>query len=594
MTVRAFANPHHRRFSPSTRCGNRRNGPAPVALRLESLETRDLLTGTWTPLANLAPSTTGTMLLLSDGTVMVQGGGVTNTWYRLTPDATGRYVNGTWSERSPMSLQRLYFASNVLPDGRVLVLGGEYSGSQGQTNWTHTAEIYDPAADSWRSAASFPQARFGDDPSAMLPDGRVLAGYLNGPQTYIYDPSANTWTETGDKADNDRSDEETWVKLPDDSILSYDIFNNGHAQRYYPATHQWVATSSVPVALSSSAVQNELGPAFLLPDGRAFFVGATNHTALYDSATNTWSAGPDLPPGMGADDAPGAELSNGHVIFAADHVPESYPTSLFEFDPATNSLSEMTAPDVMGLGTKNAYGNRMLLLPTGGVLFSNGSNQLYVYTPRADPDASWRPMIDQVAANADGTFHLTGRQLNGLSEGTSYGDDAEMSSNFPLVRLTSDSGQVVYATTYNWSSTGVATGNAEVSVSFRLPAGLARGHYKLNVIANGIASAPVQFRVNAVSSTDPTGPRAIAHVLGGTAVDPGSVNEVPASRLSSISAEVIQTMRTEDVPAGERDASPAPAAGGMAQSSHTARDAFFADPVLGDGSFINSRMEELI
>src|SRR5579883_2433981 len=64
-------------------------------LQLELFESRDLLSGVWTQLTNLAPSDTGTstMLLLSDGTVMVQGGGtettVTKTWYRLTPDATG-------------------------------------------------------------------------------------------------------------------------------------------------------------------------------------------------------------------------------------------------------------------------------------------------------------------------------------------------------------------------------------------------------------------------------------------------------------------------------------------------------------------------
>ncbi len=499
MSFISPSNPLRRRlFSwsrPVSPRRKRRAAELPWTLHLEPLEARDLLTGTWTPLVNLAPSTTGTMLLLSDGTVMVQGGGVSNAWYRLTPDAAGSYSDGTWSQRASMSLQRQYFASNVLPDGQVLILGGEYSGSQGQATWTHTAEMYDPATDSWSGAASFPQSRFGDDPSELLPDGRVLAGYLSGPQTYIYDPGSNTWSEAGDKVAGDRSDEETWVKLPDDSILSYDIFNNGHAQRYLPALDQWEDTGPVPVDLSGAAVQNELGPAFLLPDGRAFFIGATNHTALYDPATDTWSAGPDLPDGMGADDAPGAELPNGHIIFAADHVPESYPTSLFDFDPTTDSLSEMAVPDAVGLSGKNAFGNRMLVLPTGEVLFSNGSNQLFVYTPDGSPDPSWQPVIDQVTDNGDGSFLLTGWQLNGISEGASYGDDAEMASNYPLVRLTDDAGSVHYATTYNWSSTGVATGDAEVSVLFQPPAGLAAGHYSLTVVANGIASDPVDFDV---------------------------------------------------------------------------------------------------
>ena len=49
--------------------------------------------GTWTPLKRQAPDFTGTMLLLTDGTVMVQGYSPGNNWMRLTPDATGSYVN---------------------------------------------------------------------------------------------------------------------------------------------------------------------------------------------------------------------------------------------------------------------------------------------------------------------------------------------------------------------------------------------------------------------------------------------------------------------------------------------------------------------
>jgi len=79
----------------------------------------------WTPLTNLAPSDAGTMLLLTDATVMVQGPG--NTWMRLTPDVRGGYILGRWSARASMSIPRLYFASHVLPNGKVWLLGGEYS-----------------------------------------------------------------------------------------------------------------------------------------------------------------------------------------------------------------------------------------------------------------------------------------------------------------------------------------------------------------------------------------------------------------------------------------------------------------------------------
>src|SRR5262249_13178270 len=119
---------------------------------VEELESR--LTpagGTWTALSHLGGG--GTMMLLSDGTVMLQGGGVSASWSRLTPDSTGSYAHGTFSGLASMNLARLYFASNVLRDGRVFVYGGEYSGS-GSQNLTNTGEMYDAVANTWTTIAS--------------------------------------------------------------------------------------------------------------------------------------------------------------------------------------------------------------------------------------------------------------------------------------------------------------------------------------------------------------------------------------------------------------------------------------------------------
>src|SRR4051794_10192096 len=90
----------------------------------------------WSTLAGTAPGGTGLMMLLTDGTVMVKTGNA--AWSRLSPSASGSYVDGTWSALASMSTGRLYFASNVLTDGRVFVLGGEYSGPNMSANWTNT------------------------------------------------------------------------------------------------------------------------------------------------------------------------------------------------------------------------------------------------------------------------------------------------------------------------------------------------------------------------------------------------------------------------------------------------------------------------
>src|SRR5207342_2023664 len=76
---------------------------------------------------------------------------------------------------------------------------------------------------------------------------------------------------------------------------------------------------------------------------------------------------------------------------------------------------------------------------------------------------------------------------------STYGDDWQMNTNYPIVQLTSG-GNVYYARTWGWSCIGcVRTGNDVVTTEFELPAGLPAGTYSLRVIANGIHSDPVDF-----------------------------------------------------------------------------------------------------
>src|SRR5436190_10915498 len=66
----------------------------------ETLEDRQMMTGFWVGLNPVNPSAgppsgTQAVMLLSNGQVMVQAGNdaPTTTWYRLTPNSQGDYVN---------------------------------------------------------------------------------------------------------------------------------------------------------------------------------------------------------------------------------------------------------------------------------------------------------------------------------------------------------------------------------------------------------------------------------------------------------------------------------------------------------------------
>jgi hypothetical protein len=529
----------------------------PRRLAVEALEDRCLMTGTWTPLTNLLPDPVGAsaMMLLSDGTVMIQGGGETfasQNWYKLTPDASGSYINGTFSPRASMGLGRLAFPSNVLPNGKVFVAGGEYSGPSTTQNFTNAAELYDPVADAWTPLPPHPEARFGDDPTVVLPNGKILVGSLLTPNTYLFDPATNTWSFAATKLRGDRSDEETWTLLPDGSVLSYDVFSSANtgistAQRYIPSTNTWVDAGIVPVRLSSSDVGFELGPALLLPDGRVFQVGADGHTALYNPSTNTWTAGPAIPGAQGADDAPGAMLPNGHVMFAVDTPFFNPPTHIFDFDPVANALTDVTPTGTLGaiLAGELSQGELMLALPNGDVLLTTEiSGQLWEFTPDGAPNDAWRPTITSVAPNGGGTFTVTGTQLNGISEGASFGDDAEMSTNFPIVQLTNNAtGQVFYARTFNWTP-GVATGSTPVTAQFTVPANLPQAIYSLRVVASGIASAPVTFdTIQAL------------HVVSTNPVDGGMVSTQPTSFAVTFNEPIVPaTLQASDLTVNGRAA----------------------------------------
>jgi hypothetical protein len=468
----------------------------------------------------------GTMMLLSDGTVMAQSG---EYFMRLSPDAHGSYASGSWGSmaQSMMNTYRLYYGSALLPNGTVFMVGGEYSTLAGTQNLTNLAETYDPLTNTFAMSASYPFGNFGDDPVEVLPNGNVLAGYVFGPQTNIYNPSTNQWSSGPTKYYNDQSDEETWTRLPNGNILTYDIFssiNSGtfEGEVYNPNTNTWSPTTNSatnpPSQLSNPSIGYELGPALVLPDGRVFQVGANGNTAFYDYRTNTWSGGPQIIDGvgqlLGADDAPGAVLPNGQVVFAADHGPTngtfSGPTELFTFDPTSNTITQIPSA-TLPVGLVNdlneaSYVTRMVMLPSGQLAFGDGSSQLWLATLSGSPTpGTSRPVLSGVTYNAGtGQFTVTGNRLTGISEGSSYGDDVANSTNYPIVqlRVPGPGGSDYFGFTTGWTASVSAAGDTTPqSFQFILPDGVPSGTYILTVTANGIASFPMTLFVTAAEQT---------------------------------------------------------------------------------------------
>jgi len=144
---------------------------------------------------------------MTDGTVLAQGGNESDFW-KLTPDNTGSYVNGTWKQVASLPFVPLYFASAVLADGRLVVAGGEYL--NGDFAFTNKSAIYDPLADKWTDITPDKRLRpfIGDSPAAILPDGRFVVGEKFKKTMFALDPKTLAWSELASTNKQDFNAEE--------------------------------------------------------------------------------------------------------------------------------------------------------------------------------------------------------------------------------------------------------------------------------------------------------------------------------------------------------------------------------------------------
>ena len=457
--------------------------------------------GAWTALRNQPNFSPDTALLLTDGTVLEHEYCSPN-WHRLTPDNTGSYTNGTWSAVAsmPTGYGPLYFASAVLPDGRLVVVGGELNMADSCVNdvETNLGAIYDPVANGW-TALNPPTGwtDIGDSPSIVLPSGQFLLGRNESSQLALLDPASLTWTalKGSNKADF-WNGEEGWTLLADGTFLTVDTNDGTQSEIYNPATDSWSLAGSTVANLVTAT---EVGPAVLRPDGTIFAAGASGNTAIYTTATGKWAAGPTFPlyngVQMAVADGPAVLLPGGNVLVGASPFTSAAggtwkpPVQYYEFD-GTN-LNPVSAPP-HAVSDETFY-TRLLPLPSGQVLYSDNYSNIQIYTPSGQANPAWSPAVTSApgAVTPGQTYTATGTQFNGLSQAAAYGDDVQDATNFPIISITNNAtGHVFYCRTHGHSTMAIATGKTPVSTQFDVPGFTEAGPSTLVVIANGIASSP--------------------------------------------------------------------------------------------------------
>jgi hypothetical protein len=222
-------------------------------------------------------------------------------------------------------------------------------------------------------------------------------------------------------------------------------------------------------------------------------VGALGTTAIYTIATNTWSTGPTFPKTNSGEyydaaDGPAALLPDGNVLLPVSPGVFNAPSIFFEFDGS----KLISVPTPKNAPSDPSFVYRLLVLPTGQVMATDGSSDVEIYTPTGSPAQGTVPTISKIKTKLvhGQSYKIAGIGFNGVSQAVAYGDDYQAATNYPIVRITNTkTGHVFYGRTTNPSSMAVANPK-KVTATLAIPSTIETGKSTLEVIANGVPSAP--------------------------------------------------------------------------------------------------------
>jgi hypothetical protein len=290
-----------------------------------------------------------------------------------------------WSPTGSMTTPRIWHDAAMLPDGKVLVAGGQTSLSSSDVNLS-SAEIYDPATGLWTATGSMAAARV-TPTLTLLPNGKVLAaGGFDGSNALcsaeLYDPGKGAWTPTG--AMHECRSSHSAVLLTNGPLSGHVLVAGGtagcggctpnlkSAELYDPQTGQWSLTGSMQIART-------VGPRYsvALSDGSAFVVGGVtccpytwkNSAETFSPQTGTWTiAAGKKTHAQGA----AALMKDGRVLVAGGSVgqqPTNIDTADSEiFDPTSRTWK--ATPDLPN--TRNAHA--LTVRENGRVVLSGGGS----------------------------------------------------------------------------------------------------------------------------------------------------------------------------------------------------------------------------
>ena len=300
--------------------------------------------------------------------------------------------SGSWRLTAAMSQARTGAAAAAMKNGSVLVTGGV----DGAGAASSSSEIYGPSG-TFTQAAPMNIARTGHTatwlPSGtngyvLVTGGTTTDGSIAG-SAELYDPAANSWTLLAAPASTGAAA----TPLPNSSLLLSGGVNSAgllsELQRFDLATQQFSFAGALPLARKSHA-------ACALLDGRVLIVGGVDEfgntlasTEIYDPIADTISPGPAL--NTPRANATATTLLDGKVLIAGGRYAEGAPAngniaevdSAEIFDPAAGTIAVSASHLAQARAGHQAFllpnNNNVLLV--GGLYNSTELATSELYTP---------------------------------------------------------------------------------------------------------------------------------------------------------------------------------------------------------------------
>ena len=254
------------------------------------------VTGSWQSLTSMSDVRGGTTAVrLSDGHVLVVGGGVGSV--ALAGTDVYNPTDKTWTSAGSLHQARRGNETVVLSDGRVLTAGG-LSGS----TVLNSVEVWNPATSAWTAVAPMHTARF-NQVLVPLPGGKVLAaGGVDASSAAtlasaeVYDPAADTWTPLPQGMPQSRADAGA-AMLGGGRVLiagGYSQTSGGNpnplseTEIFDPAANVFSRGPSLTEQrsdLTLTALQNGM----VLAAGGFSTAAVLNTAEIYDPGSATWS-----------------------------------------------------------------------------------------------------------------------------------------------------------------------------------------------------------------------------------------------------------------------------------------------------------------